>query len=242
MSRALVLGGTRGLGLELCRALADDGVVPVVYGRSAEQSQELPAGSVRHELDLGDPDPLPDGGVDVEDVDFFLWVAGSFLQKPLEETSDHELQAMTRLHLTGPIAFLRQFHQRRRGPYHLITIASCSAWRLRSNEAIYCALKAAKAAFTRNFANDLLATRPGSRATLVNPGGLRTPHFWEGHGMDLGDFLDPVAVAGFIWSHARDQVRPFEEIQILRRKPVVPGAAPEITFGPRLPELPGGGL
>lgn len=239
MSRAVIVGGTRGLGLELCRAAADDGIQPIVYGRSAEQNEDLPAGAVRHELDLADPEQPSSVEIEAEDVDYFFWVAGAFLQKPLEETTDHELQAMSRLHFTGPVTFLRRFHQQKRGPYHLITIASCSAWRLRSNEAIYCGLKAAKAAFTRNFANDLLAARPGSHATLVNPGGLSTPHFWGAYDMDLSGFLDPAAVARFIWNHARGQVHPFDEIQILRRKPVVPGESPEITFGPRLPELPG---
>ena len=56
---ALVSGGNRGIGLEVCRQLAERGITVVMGSRDAEQGREaavgLPDGVVVHQLDVADP-------------------------------------------------------------------------------------------------------------------------------------------------------------------------------------------
>ena len=59
---ALVSGGNRGIGLEVCRQLAERGITVVMGSRNAEQGREaaaeLPDGVVVHQLDVADPESV----------------------------------------------------------------------------------------------------------------------------------------------------------------------------------------
>src|SRR5829696_6497214 len=59
---ALVSGGNRGIGLEVCRQLAERGITGVMGSRDAEQGREaasgLPDGVVVHQLDVADPESV----------------------------------------------------------------------------------------------------------------------------------------------------------------------------------------
>jgi NAD(P)-dependent dehydrogenase (short-subunit alcohol dehydrogenase family) len=59
---ALVSGGNRGIGLEVCRQLAERGITVVMGSRDAEQGREaaagLPDGVVVHQLDVADPESV----------------------------------------------------------------------------------------------------------------------------------------------------------------------------------------
>ena len=59
---ALVSGGNRGIGLEVCRQLAERGIAVVMGSRDAEQGRtaaaKLPDGVVVHQLDVADPESV----------------------------------------------------------------------------------------------------------------------------------------------------------------------------------------
>jgi NAD(P)-dependent dehydrogenase (short-subunit alcohol dehydrogenase family) len=59
---ALVSGGNRGIGLEVCRQIAERGITVVMGSRDAEQGREaaagLPEGVVVHQLDVADPESV----------------------------------------------------------------------------------------------------------------------------------------------------------------------------------------
>jgi NAD(P)-dependent dehydrogenase (short-subunit alcohol dehydrogenase family) len=59
---ALVSGGNRGIGLEVCRQLAEREITVVMGSRDAEQGREaaagLPEGVVIHQLDVADPESV----------------------------------------------------------------------------------------------------------------------------------------------------------------------------------------
>ena len=68
---ALVSGGNRGIGLEVCRQLAERGLTVVMGSRDAEQGRaaaaELPEGVIVHQLDVADPASVEGLARSVED-------------------------------------------------------------------------------------------------------------------------------------------------------------------------------
>lgn len=182
---ALILGGTKGLGLSLAWEAFTRGVQPIIAGRSiyeGEIRKSFPPNANYFVLDLCRPETIDRTVEHVAchykySVDYIFWVADIFLRKPFVDTSPHNFEQMISTHLSGPLRFIEGIHRLatfgHNSPYHLITIVSTSSWRIRENEALYCALKAAKAAFTRNFARELVRDLPGSKITLVNPGGIK---------------------------------------------------------------------
>ncbi|MEV7427599.1 SDR family oxidoreductase [Streptomyces sp. NPDC091212] len=234
---AVVIGGTHGLGRELALGARDRGLRTVVYGRSAAPLDDTD-GLLARPLDLCDPQSVRSAPVDVPTPCYVLWVAGAFLKKTLAETTEDEVEQLTRLLLTGPVLFLRRLLAEAGGPVHLITIASSSSWKRRERETLYCGLKAAQAAFVRNLVPELTAAHPENRITLVNPGGLAVPDFHTGLALDFGAMMDPGRVAEIIWDIAAGQRRAFTEVQILRSREPGSEGTPEVSYGARLPETP----
>ena len=234
---AAVVGGTHGLGLQLGRRARLAGMRTVVYGRSAGQLKDDPDLEPRS-LDLTDPASIAACDVVLPRPVYVFWVAGAFLKKSLVQTTDEELEGLTRLLLTGPVRFLRRVLSDAPGPLHLITIASSSSWRRREHETLYCALKAAQAHFTRTLVAELVEAHPDNRVTLVNPGGLAVPEFHTGMEIDYGTMMDPDEVARIIWRTVTEQRAPFAEVQILRSREPGREGVPIVSFGPRAPEEP----
>lgn len=249
---SLILGGTKGLGRALAIESLRRYIRPIVVGRSAEKLYEDPAlhGAELFAADLTDIETAYRGisrglfdsewtpkDLKPQSIAFVVWVAGVFLRKPIVEHSEKDIRQMINTHLTGPVSVLSALSETMKlshAAYHLITIASTSSWRVRENEALYCALKAAKAHFTRNFVGELVRDLPGSKATLVNPGGLKTPNFWENSGQDISKFMEPDEVARIIWNTVLAQEKPFVEMQIMRND----DGTPNVSYWPHLPEQP----
>ena len=238
MNYAVFLGGTKGLGFELAKHASEFELIPVIYGTSATQlknNSETSKPAFYYDIDLTTYD-LDNFRVGHKPIKYLFWIAGAFLKKPLTDTSDYELTHMTNLHFINPLRVIREAIKEINAPFHLVTIASCSSWRLREDETVYCALKSAQAAFTRNVAVELIRDYPGSQVTLINPGGLKTVNFWKDYTVDASGFLDPKKVAHIIWKIIRQQSEKFKEVQILRRKPIVAGSEPIIEYGAKAPE------
>ncbi|MGG2464371.1 SDR family oxidoreductase [Streptomyces sp. RGM 3693] len=234
---AAVIGGTHGLGHQLALRARTAGLTTVVYGRSADTVPTATGFDTRR-LDLTDLDSVRTADIAMPTPAYLFWVAGAFLKKSLVDTEEAELTGLTQLLFTGPVLFLRRLLAAQDGPVHLVTIASSSSWKRREREALYCGLKAAQATLTRNLVPELTAAHPGSRVTLINPGGLAVPDFHTGLEIDYGHMMDPGEVAGIIWDLVRRQTAPFQEAQILRSG--VPGreGVPEVSFGARVPQPP----
>ena len=253
MARSLIIGGTRGLGRALAIGSLRRGITPIVTGRfrSLEQAKIDPElqGAEFHQFDLDYPAMIGSSGLAWGDISQVFWVAGIFMRSKVIETATEDIERMISTHLLGPIVTLREIVQLMKcgvnwdktfqppnKPFHLVTIGSTSSWKVRDNEAIYCALKAAKAHFTRNFARELVAELPGSKVTLVNPGGIKTPDFWQGSGQDISGYIEPSDLAELIWNEVLAQEQPFAEFQVLRH-PTAPGEF-YVQRGPHTPEQP----
>ena len=239
LNPSLFLGGTKGLGFHLAQQASTHSTVPIIYGTSAtamKNKTDFPAAAEFYDIDLQQAECINPFESLTYSIDYFFWIAGAFLKKPLVATTNREIAAMTHLHFTNPVRLIRDAIKQFNKPFHLVTIASCSSWRLREDETIYTALKAAQATFSRNIAVELTRDNPGSKVTLINPGGLKTVNFWKDYIIDAQNFLDPAKVAKIIWDIVTKQQIPFTEVQILRKKPVVTPNDPIVEFGARVPE------
>ncbi|MFJ6569427.1 SDR family NAD(P)-dependent oxidoreductase [Streptomyces sp. NPDC091292] len=234
---AVVIGGTHGLGRALALGARERGLLTVAYGRTAASLDDTEDLLPRF-LDLCDPHSVRTASVDVPRPCYVLWVAGAFLKKPLVETTEYEVEQLTRLLFTGPVLFLRRLLAGAEGPVHLITIASSSSWKRREQESLYCGLKAAQATFVRNLVPEMIAAHPENRVTLVNPGGLAVPDFHTGLALDFGAMMDPGRVAEIVWDIATAQRQAFTEVQILRSRAPGSEGTPEVSYGARAPQPP----
>jgi len=237
MKNASIITATRGIGIFLAKHAQALGINSQTYGVACGNvgvSNNLPAEKVDHLIDI-DCKPNLDA-VQFQPSSFLIWSTGAFLKVPLGEMTDSHVDTLSELHYNIPLKLIRRFHQQNTAPYHLIVIASCSSWRLREQEAAYCGFSAAKATFARNVAGDLKRERPGSKVTLINPGGIRTPFYYELEEEGTG-FIDQNWLADYIWSAVLNQKRTFDELQILRQKPIVAGKPPLIELGQKMPEV-----
>ncbi|MEK7654390.1 MAG: SDR family NAD(P)-dependent oxidoreductase [Patescibacteria group bacterium] len=243
MSHALILGGTSGLGLKIAWESHSRGITPMIAGRSVldkEVAASLPPDTVPIWNDLaGHHGGAMIHPIRLEGCDYFFWVAGIFSRKPFSKTYDNEIGQMMDVHLNAPMRIIADLHRehlknKNKKPYHLVVVASTSSWRLRENETLYCALKAAKAAFARNFSVEMARDLSGSKVTLVNPGGMKNPNFWKESGQNIDAFMDPKEVAKIIWDEVLNQTETFKELQIMRNS----DGTPKLEYGPRMPEIP----
>lgn len=239
MQNATIITAPHGLGIYLEKEAINLGLQTDTYGISAGNigiSTGIPAQPVDHMIDTKETYDLD--SIQFMPSKYLIWSTGVFLKSPLSEMTDEQIINLSELHYSMPLRLIHRFQQQHKFPYHLIVIASCSSWRLREQEAVYCGLSAAKATFARNIASDLHKGRPGSKVTLINPGGVRTPFYYELEEQGEG-FIDFNWLSKYIWEVALNQNTVFEELQILRKKPVVVGSLPDILYGQKIPETCG---
>jgi 3-hydroxy acid dehydrogenase/malonic semialdehyde reductase len=170
---AIVTGASSGIGAATARALRDAGAKVAVGARRVERLE----GDFTHELDVTDPascerfvaaalDAL--GGLDVLVNNaggalgrYPFWESNEEDEEWMLEANVHGLMRMTRLCLP---------HIRDRG--HIVNIDSIAGRAPYENAAVYCAVKAATAMFSKALREDLLG-RP-IRVTAVAPGLVET--------------------------------------------------------------------
>ncbi len=253
MARSLIIGGTKGLGRAIAKkALASRHQV-IVCARDvgdAPMDKDL-YGATLCSVDVSKPDGIerlfgrPTGW---EDITHVFWTAGTFAEGALTDIPEEKIHELTAVHFTGLVCNLAILHRMLKQvrpladkpgrPYHLVVVSSTSAWRVRDGESVYAALCAAKSHFVRQFARELVRELPGSKVTLVHPGGMNNPHFWAGTGRDTSTFMDSRKVASIILGRALKLPFTYDEYSIMRS----PHGEPEIKLGPQSPEAPPGNV
>lgn len=211
-ARALILGGTRGLGRALATELLSRGMKPIIVGRSAEEAKKDSAllGAEFITADLADPacaetimSTIFSRSTSLPST--FYWVAGEYHRGLFAEQHQEKMTSMFNTHLLGPLSVLREFHkaaknQQNKAPYNLVVIASVFVHKPGKKHAILASVKAAKVNFCRVFAYELAEDLPGSMTLVVNPWAMRT-EFFNGYPMDqkvMETFMDPTEVARII--------------------------------------------
>ncbi|MFY9510840.1 MAG: SDR family oxidoreductase [Rubrivivax sp.] len=233
MTRTIFLGGRGGLHDALSNLLEDQGDQIVSYGRYEARAER----GLRVEIPLDLVDAAAVERAEIEPADRLVWIAGAFVKQAHDRLPSDVIDGMLDLHLRGPMQFLRRFLATGPGrPVQLVCAGSVSSWKAREDEALYCAMKAAQATFTRGLAREIVRDRPGSRTLIVHPGGMHVPNFF-GDFVPSGRLLDPAAVARFVVEEMQQQ-SPFSEIQVMRRETPDGGVEMNIVRAPQTPERP----
>jgi NAD(P)-dependent dehydrogenase (short-subunit alcohol dehydrogenase family) len=186
--KALVVGGSSGLGLALARLLTDDCEV-IITGRRNPGVTNLRF----RELELGDDSlstNLDTFVAELPQIDLVVYAAGFFQEGTISDLSDSDLEKMNRVGLLAPAMILQRILNRQSKLPGFIAITSTSQWTPRLLEPMYTAVKAGLGML----ANSISLDERVGKVLVLGPAGMRT-RFWEEDGRDTGDMLDPEWVA-----------------------------------------------
>jgi NAD(P)-dependent dehydrogenase (short-subunit alcohol dehydrogenase family) len=187
--RALVIGGTSGLGLEIGKGLAGLGYEVLATGRRSVDEKDI-----RFEkFDLSGEDlPSRIGKfvANLPEINSLVFSAGYFQEGLITDLSDDQIEEMIDVGGRSLIYFVREILIKQKKLDELITITSTSAWTPRRYEPIYNFVKAGEGHFSNSMAED---GRVG-KVLVAGPAGMAT-NFWENSPRDMSTMLDPGWVA-----------------------------------------------
>jgi NAD(P)-dependent dehydrogenase (short-subunit alcohol dehydrogenase family) len=179
-----ITGGSRGLGLALARALADEGARVALLARDAAELARAKAAMpptaavLTVECDVRDPRQARQAMAVIDaawgGLDILVNNAGVILSAPLTETTDDDVAAMMDVHLWGTWHMSRAalpLLTRRRDP-RIVNIVSIGGKVGVPHLSAYCASKFAQAGLSAAMAEELRGR--GVRVVTVFPGLMRT--------------------------------------------------------------------
>ena len=180
---AVVTGGSRGIGLEIARELAEAGAAVAVVGRNGERAREAAAGlpGQGHQgfaCDVADSTAVKETVSAVEEalgpVDILVNNAGITRDNLLLRLSDEEWDDVLDTNLKGAFNFIRALGRgmmkRREGV--IVNVSSVVGLQGNAGQANYSASKSGLHGLTKSVAREL-ASR-GVRCNAVAPGFIRT--------------------------------------------------------------------
>lgn len=198
---AVVTGASSGLGKEVVKQLANEGVTVFALARSIDKTA-LPESVVRIPLNIRDLQSIDDvfKAIDLrtKHIDILVNCAGRGLVKNLEDTSREEIMDVLGVNLKGNIYIAQEVYKRmlphRSG--HIINVSSTTGLKARPDEPIYAASKWGLRGFTESLR--LAASAHAIRVTGIYPGGMQTA-FWNGDELrDTSNFMKPEDIASVI--------------------------------------------
>lgn len=172
MTKALIIGGTSGLGLELAELLAPDYDV-YVSGR-----RELTVPDIQFfELELNTDslaEKLDEVVENLPPINLFIYAAGFYQEAPLRDLSDSDLEKMYRIGLQAPTMLLARILRKQEKLPGFTAITSTSQWTPRPLEPMYTATKAGLGMLANSVSKD----EQVGKVLVVGPAAMNT-HFWE---------------------------------------------------------------
>jgi NAD(P)-dependent dehydrogenase (short-subunit alcohol dehydrogenase family) len=179
--KALVTGGSTGIGAALCERLVEQGasVVSLALANRADYSHPR---LTQHAVDLSDPAAVHAAAARIAeegDYDILVNNAGRVIHKPLEEVTDHDFDELMNLHVRAAIiltqAVVPGMKERRYG--RIVNLATRAIVGL-AGRTTYSASKAAIVSMDRTWALELAPY--GITVNTVSPGPIGTPMLNEG--------------------------------------------------------------
>ncbi len=185
----IVTGATRGIGLATATLLCDEGARVLFVGRDAEElarvAQVCGADFLAADVTVADDAELivRTCAEQLGAIDVLVNNAGTSFERPLEELTDADWQAMWELHVMGPMRLMRAAAplMADAGGGRIVNVCSASGKRPTLTNAAYSVSKAAQLSLSRVFAESYAdrgvlvnAVAPGAVASplWVDPGGL----------------------------------------------------------------------
>ena len=186
---AIVTGGSRGLGRNVCISLARRGVDSILtYHSNREEADKIVAEigamgrkAVALRLDVGDAATFPAfadavretlEGMGAERFEFLVNNAGTSLHKAFAETSEDELDALYRVHLKGPYLLTQTLLPLIADGGRIVNVSSALARSTYDGSSAYAVMKGGVEVLTRYLAKELGAR--GIAANTVAPGAIAT--------------------------------------------------------------------
>jgi NAD(P)-dependent dehydrogenase (short-subunit alcohol dehydrogenase family) len=179
--RALITGGTSGIGLETARQFLREGARVAVTGTNPETlavaRKELgpdvvvikaDAADVAGQKTLAEAVKKAFGGLDIVFVN-----AGIALLKPLEAWDERDFDRVFDINVKGPYFLLQALLPILANPASIILNTSVNAHIGMPNSSVYAASKAALQSFIRTLSGELIGR--GIRLNAVSPGPITTP-------------------------------------------------------------------
>jgi NAD(P)-dependent dehydrogenase (short-subunit alcohol dehydrogenase family) len=179
--RALVTGGTSGIGREVARQLAELGAEVLISGRDAARGAETVAaieaagGSARFfAADLADFDAIGRLAEEVGDVDILVNNAGIFGFSPTPEESRDSYEAMFDVNVRAPYFLTAALApgMAGRGGGAIVNVSTMVAELGMPGSSAYAATKAALASLTRTWAGEFAGY--GVRVNTITVGPTKT--------------------------------------------------------------------
>ena len=210
--RAIITGGSVGIGLAVAHALAGEGVDVAIIARDKERVEKEAAEIARaHRVrslglsaDVSRPKDIDAAVARIsstfDGVDILINNAGTGTNETIMEAPDDKWQYFWDLHVMAAVRWSRAavpFMKKRGGGVILNTASICAKQPL-GYEPIYNTTKAALVMFSKCLANELI--KDNIRVNAVNPGLILTPDWKktagihvQGTGTTVDQYLDKIA-------------------------------------------------
>jgi short-subunit dehydrogenase len=174
-----VTGASTGIGADICKQLAAEGVIVAASARNAEALNALGRGIHAYPLDVSSEKAVADTFEAIETahgpIDLIIAGAGTYTPASAADFRTEMFRRMYEVNYLGVInvlaAALPKFRARRSG--HLSWIASVSGYRGLPKAAAYGPTKAALINLAESLKPEL--DRDGVKVSVINPGFVRTP-------------------------------------------------------------------
>src|SRR6185437_311875 len=176
---ALVTGGSSGIGAAICRSLLDQGYQVVSLSRRAS---EKPAPGLHEvQVDLADVIATREAAQEVAarfPITTLIHNAGAIREKPLEDVTVDDLQALTNLHLTAALSLMQAcLPTMKQRHYGRVVLVSTRAVLGLAKRTAYASTKAGMLGLARTWALELGAH--GITVNVVAPGPIEATEMFH---------------------------------------------------------------
>lgn len=207
--RALVTGGTQGIGAALARGLGDAGASLIINGRNGEKLKAAVEGLNRNGLeaeealfDVTDAREVEKAVADIEDrmgpIDILVNNAGIIRRAPAGSLEEKDWEAVIRTNLTAPFLMSKCVgdYMLRRGRGKIINICSLMSELGRDTVLAYASAKGGLRMLTRNLATEWAPYN--IQVNGIGPGFIATPInvSYREQGNSLNDYIISRTPAG----------------------------------------------